>query len=237
MIELYLWLLAILGVSSITTSLYTHTHTPGIRTIFDILRFVGVVVHELAHYTLGILFGVKVGKIKVKYRSEQGPGVAPHGSVGDPEFHRNSFIQSFMMSFAPLFVSTFLFMFCLDIIFHIQTEIWIKVMAMVFCVSLLMGSNPSGQDVRCVGLSFKINPRYSIYQIFLVLISGILVWAFIDLSFMFLPFEVLYYIMYFIYLALFYFLFKFGFWTIHKGCRDFTQISASFTSHIIFLHA
>ena len=89
-------------------------------------------------------------------------------------------------------------------------------MAMVFCVSLLMGSNPSGQDVRCVGLSFKINPRYSIYQIFLVLISGILVWAFIDLSFIFLPFEVLYYIMYFIYLALFYFLFKFGFWTIHK---------------------
>lgn len=216
MLELYLWLFVILLVSSITTSIYRHTYTPGIKTILDIMRFVGVVVHELAHYTLGILFGVKVGKFKVKYRSEQTHRVAPHGSVEDPEFHRNSFIQSFMMSFAPLFVSTFLLMFCLDIIFHIQTEIWIKILAILFGVSLLMGSKPSRQDVRCVGLSFKINPRYSLYQISLILISGLLVWVYIDLFFISLPFEVLYYIEYFIFLALFYFGFKSAFWVVGK---------------------
>ena len=216
MIELYLWLVLILLVSSITRTIYRHTYTPGIKTFFDIILFVGVVVHELAHYTLGILFGVKMGKIRVKYRSEETVGVAPHGSVQDPEFQRNSFIQSFMISFAPLFVSTFLFMFCLDIILHIQTEVWIKVIAAVFCVSLLMGSVPSKQDVRCVGISFNINPRYSIYQIFLVLVSGLLVWAFIDLYFISLPFEVLYYIEYFLVLALFYLSFKSLFWIIGK---------------------
>ncbi len=216
MIELYIWLVIILLISSITRSIYRHTHTPGIKTIFNILLFVGVFVHELAHYTIGTLFGAKMSKIRVKYRSEQTAGVAPHGSVQDPEFQRNSFIQSFMISFAPLFVSTFLFMFCLDIIFHIQTEIWIKVIAIVFSVSLLAGSKPSGQDVRCVGMSFNLNPRYSLYQISLLLISGILVWAFIDLYFITLPFEVMYYIEYFIFLALFYYIFKSLFWIFGK---------------------
>jgi len=216
MIELYLWLFVILLVSSITRTIYRHTHTPGIKTIFNIILFIGVAVHELAHYSLGILFGAKMGKIKVKYRSEATAGVAPHGSVQDPEFQRNSFIQSFMISFAPLFVSTFLLMFCFDIIFHIQTEVWIKVIAFVFCVSLLTGSEPSGQDVRCVGMTFNINPRYSLYQIFLVLLSGLLVWAFVDLYFISLPFEVLYYIEYFIILALFYFSFKSVFWVVGK---------------------
>ena len=223
MIELYFWFFVILLVSTITRAIYRNTHTPGIKTIFDIILFFGVVVHELAHYTLGILFGVKISKIRVKYRSEHSAGVAPHGSVQDPEFERNSFIQSFMVSFAPLFVSTFLFMFCMDIIFHIQVAIWIKVIAVVFSFSLLLGSKPSGQDVRCVGMSFNLNPRYSLYQISLVLLSGILVWAFIDLYFISLPFEVFYYIEYFIFVAVFYYSFKFVFWAISKIVNLFVR--------------
>jgi len=189
---------------------------PGVKTLFDIVAFIGVFIHELAHFTLGILFGAKMGKITVRYRSRKIPRVSPHGWVDNPEYERQSFLQVFMISFAPLFVSTFLFMFCLDIIFHIQTEIWIKVIAIVFCVSLLIGSEPSGQDVKLVGRKFTNDPKYSLYQVSLVLLSGTLVWVFIDLYSISLPFEVLYYIEYFLFLALFYYCFKSVFWVISK---------------------
>ena len=136
--------------------------------------------------------------------------------MSSPEFERNSFLQTFVSSFAPLFVSTFLFLFCLDIILHIQTELWIKIAALVFSISLFIGSGPSGQDVRLVGVTFKRNPNYSLFQIFLVVLSGVLVWIFVDLYFISLPFEVLYYIEYFIFVALFYYCLKIVFWIIGK---------------------
>jgi hypothetical protein len=52
--------------------------------------------------------------------------------------------------------------------------------------------------------------------------SGIFVWIFVDLYFLSLPFEVLYYIEYFIIVALFYYCLKLVFWIIgqiFKGVR------------------
>lgn len=203
-------------VSMGTRALYRRAHTPGFKTIFDILMFIGVIVHEISHYTLGVLFGTKMGKISIGFHGTGDHRVAPHGSVDNPEFERNTFMQTFMISFAPLFVSTFLFMFCLDIIFHVQTEIWVKSVAVLFCFSLLIGSAPSGQDIRLVRITFNKDPRYSLFQIFLVLLSGVLVWLLVDLYFINLPFEVLYYIEYFVFLVLFYYGFKFVFWALGK---------------------
>jgi len=166
---------------------YRHIHTPGLK---------------------GVLFGVKTGKIKVKYRSEDRTRVAIHGSVSLPEFERNSFVQTFVISVAPLLVSTLLFLFCLDIIFNIETEAWVDVIATIFCVSLFIGSEPSGQDMKVIGKTFRKDPRYSLYQIALVVASGLIVWLFVDLYYIYLPFEVLYYIEYFLFVILVYFLLK-----------------------------
>jgi hypothetical protein len=201
-------------VSITVQSWYRRTHTPGLKTFLHVLAFVGVFVHEVAHYTLNILFGVKTGKIKVKYRSENKGRVAPHGSVGLPEFERNSFLQTFIGSVAPLFISTFLFLFCLDIIFNLETEAWVDVVATVFCVSLFIGSEPSSQDMRLIGITFRKDPRYSFYQIALVVVSGLFVWLFVDLYLIYLPFEVLYYVEYFLFVILFYFVLKTTFWII-----------------------
>ena len=202
--------------SIVTSSWYRHIHTPGFKLVFNIIAFIGVFVHEMAHYTIGVLFGVKKRNIRIKYRSNDKTRVSPHGSVDNPEFERNSFLQTFVSGFAPLFVSTFLFLFCLDVIIRVQTEFWIKMIALVFSISLFIGSEPSGQDIRLVGMTFNRNPRYSLYQIFLVLLSGLYVWMFIDLYFILLPFEVLYYIEYFILVALFYHTLKFVFWALGK---------------------
>ena len=198
---------------------YGLARTPGYKAFINVLAFVGIIVHEVAHYTLGTLFGANPSKMRVKYRSDDKSVVAPHGSVNFPEIQRYSLLQIFTISFAPLLVSTFLLMFCLDVIFTIQTELWVKVVAMVFSVSLVIGSEPSGQDVRQIGYSFQRDPRYSLYQIFLLALSGIFIWLFIDLYYFTLPFEVLYYVGYFIVLTTFYFGLKGAFWIFSKIAR------------------
>ena len=208
MLDLFFWLFFMLLVSIAVQYWYRRTHTPGLRAFLHVLAFVGVLVHEVAHYTLCVLFGVKTGKLKVKYRSEDKTRVAPHGSVGLPEFERNSLLQTFVISVAPLFVSTFLFLFCLDVIFNLETEAWVDVVAAIFCVSLFIGSEPSGQDMKVIGKTFRKDPRYSFYQIALVVASGLVVWLFVDIYFISLPFEVLYYIEYFLFVVLTYFVLK-----------------------------
>ncbi len=214
MLDLFFWLFFMLIVSITVQSWYRRAHTPGFKTFLHVLAFVGVFVHEVAHYALNVLFGVKTGKLKVKYRSQNKGRVAPHGSVGLPEFERNSFLQTFVGSVAPLLVSTFLFLFCLDVIFNLKTEAWVDVVATVFCVSLFIGSEPSAQDMRLIGISFRKDTSYSLYQIALVVASGLVVWLFVDLYFIYLPFEVLYYIEYFLFVILIYFVLKTTFWII-----------------------
>jgi len=191
---------------------YGFARTPGYKAFINVLAFIGIAVHEVAHYTLGTLFGANPSKMRVKYRSDDKSIVAPHGSVKFPEIQRSSLLQIFTISFAPLLVSTFLLMFCLDVIFNIQTELWVKVVAIVFSISLIIGSEPSGQDIKQIGYSFQRDPRYSTYQIFLLVLSGVLVWLFVDIYYFALPFEVLYYIGYFIVLTSFYFALKGIFW-------------------------
>ncbi len=106
----------------------------------------------------------------------------------------------------------------------LSSELWIKIVALVFSISLFIGSGPSGQDVKLVGLTFNVKPSYSLYQIFLVLLSGLFVWAFIDLSFISLPFEVLYYIEYFIFVALFYYCLKIVFWIMGKIIKSIRAV-------------
>lgn len=224
MIELFLWLLLMLGCSMLAQVFYRYARTPGYKAAFNIIAFVGVFVHEVAHYTVSIMLGAKPGKLRVKFRSEIWTGVAPHGSIENPEFERNSLLQTFAVSFAPMLVSTFLFMFCLDLIFNIQTELFVKVVAIVFGVSLLIGLEPSGQDIKVIGYSFKNDPRYSAFQIFLLVLSGTLIWLFVDIYFFVFPFEVMYYIAYFIVLTSFYFALKGIFWIFGKIFQGITRV-------------
>jgi hypothetical protein len=53
----------------------------------------------------------------------------------------------------------------------------------------------------------------------LLVISGVLIWVFIDLYFFVLPFEVLYYVAYFLVLTFFYFALKGAFWIVGKSIK------------------
>lgn len=198
-------------IASLVIELIEHQNWGPISTIFHILAFIGVFVHELSHYVMCVMVGVKPKTFKVKYRSESTGTVAPHGSVNTPEFEKLSFMQSFMISIAPLLISTFLFLFCLDIIFILKTNIWVKLIAGFFAISLLIGSRPSSTDISRISRSYSFNPRYSIYQIFLVLISMGIVLLFVDFSILSVPFEFLIYIIFLLSIIICYFILKYTF--------------------------
>ena len=107
-------------------------------------------------------------------------------------------------------------MVCLDVILRFQAELWVKAVAFFLCISLIVGSSPSGQDIKVIGYVFHYDPRYSCYQIFLLILAVILVWLFVDLYVLVLPFEVLYYVLYIIVLTMVYFGIKGVFWTFGK---------------------
>lgn len=62
--------------------------------------------------------------------------------------------------------------------------------------------------MKVIGKTFRRDPRYSLYQIALVVASGAIVSLFVDLYFISLPFEVLYYVEYFLFVVLVYFLLR-----------------------------
>jgi len=209
--------------SIVAEALYRRAHTPGYKAAFNVIAFIGVFVHEVAHYTVSLMVGVEPGKFRVKFKSESSPRVAPHGSVENPEFERNSFLQQLAASFAPMLMCTFLLMFCIDVVVNIQTDLIVNIVTVIFGISLLIGLEPSGQDVKVIGYSFKNDPRYSIYQICLLLGAIAIMWIFIDLYVLVLPFEVLYYVVYFVVLTCFYFGLKGIFWIVGRTVKGIAK--------------
>ena len=198
-------------IASLIIEVIERKHWGPISSFLHIMAFIGVFVHEVSHYVMSVMVGVKPKDFKVKYRNKTTGKVAPHGSVNTPEFEKLSLMQSFMISIAPLLISTFLFLICLDIIYVLETNIWVNFIAGFFAISLLIGSRPSSTDIRRISKSYSFNPRYSIYQIFLVLISLGIIILFVDFSKLNFPFEFIIYIIFLLSIIGCYFILKYSF--------------------------
>ena len=176
--------------------------------IVNALAFVGVIVHEFSHFLLCKLLGVPTDGIRIKLLDETTRRVSPHGSVSLRNDKNLSFMQNFLIAFAPLFISTWLFFESLTIFLTPSFDDFIRVVAAFFCASLLMGAAPSHPDLVIMASSFKTDTRYSLYQIFLAFLSGISVWLAIAYFNIVFPFDFLYFIVIGITYCVFYFLFK-----------------------------
>ena len=182
------------------------------RHIVNGLAFVGVIVHELSHFLICKLLGVPTDKIRVKLLDEVTRQVNPHGSVSLKNDKKMSFMQNFMVTFAPVYISTWLFFWSLAIVLTPSFDDFIRVLAGLFCASLLMGAAPSHQDFVTMVASFKSDPRYSMYQIFLVLLSGLSVWLITTYYNIMLAFNFLYFVI----IGFLYFILKYLFRSINK---------------------
>ncbi|MFX1356704.1 MAG: hypothetical protein ACFFA8_05405 [Promethearchaeota archaeon] len=206
---------------SLFIELIERQHWEPLSTFLHIVALIGVFIHELSHYVMCLMVRVKAKGFMVKYRSEITGKVAPHGSVTLPEFEKISVMQAFMVSIAPLLISTFLFLLCLDILFMVGVNLVESIIISIIALSLLIGSRPSGPDIMRIFNAYEQNPRYSLYQIGLVVLSMMIVFFFVDFSMFIVPFEFIIYIIFFFFVIGGYFMLKYTFQLIMSIFRSF----------------
>ena len=184
---------------------YKHTKG-GLRTAFNVLNFIGTIIHESAHAILCFIIGVPIKGVEVHYRDEMTGIIVPHGSVAPKRFHKVSFIQSFLVGLAPLLVGVIVFFFSLDVAVDMSAALLHRIIAALVCVSLFFGVKPSGADLARIKESFENNPAKSCFQIILLFLSFGMVWLMVDSFAIDFPFEFMYYIlMGFVFIVLKYF--------------------------------
>ncbi|HEY0088062.1 MAG TPA: hypothetical protein VGB37_04420 [Candidatus Lokiarchaeia archaeon] len=200
MFEILVWFPVFLLAGYICEKIFWRDYGP-FNVIIYCFSFVGVAIHELCHFVASILVGVTPKAISVRLKSEVSNKVSPHGYVytGD---EKKSFMQAFLIGLAPLFISTWLFFFCLHIIFFNPSlngvvspeNVPYIILACGFVsLSLLVGLTPSKADLRFIARAFAQDVRYSLYQVFLALFSGFLVWVVLFFFKITLSLDILYY--------------------------------------------
>lgn len=145
------------------------------------LFFIGVIFHELAHYVSSLAVGEVPNGMSVKWYAENKTQRFPNGSVSPSE--PPSFLQSIVIAFAPLYISTWLiFLLVFGVIFTPMNNVVLKVISVFLVLSLLLTAAPSAQDIRMIGYAFQKDPQNSWYQILLILVSILILWAILLLT-------------------------------------------------------
>lgn len=171
-------------------------------TIFiGLLRFIGVVFHELAHYVLCFITRVPTKGISIRLRYEG--RINAHGYVAPEYPHKISFLKGMVVAIGPLLIGTWIIYFALEATFNSSLDPFIRIFTGLIVLSTLLASTPSTGDFRFIGLAFNNDPKHSFYQIGLFSLSILVSWGMATLFKWSFPNELFYYpIIYLSYISL-----------------------------------
>jgi len=137
--------------------------------IWKALGVAGIFVHEVSHFLMCLITGVTPTSLRVSYRGL-------HGSVSVKDFKRVSFLQAFVCGIAPLLIMSYLAYYCLMLFFEPALKDIYRIFAGFGFISLIIGASPSRVDLRFIGYAFNNDPLYSLYQVGLVILSGVMIY-------------------------------------------------------------
>jgi len=177
------------------------------------LSLVGVAIHEISHYIMNLAVGIKPEGIEIKWRNKETHQRSPHGSVTSKP---RSFLQAVVICLAPLYISTWLFFLSLQLATNTHVDPVIRIIAILFCVSLILGAAPSSVDFNNIPKAFGKDPLNSLYKVFLIILSGIILWIIILYT------QIVFILDIFYYLAIIglYLLLRFSFLGISRGINE-----------------
>jgi hypothetical protein len=206
-----LWFYALVFGVSFTIHFLNRLNLGPFRTILNILGFIGVIIHELSHYALCKILGVKVERVRIQYRNRTTGNANPHGSVALEEYELQSFLQALIVGIAPLFLHSWLIMICLDLLYIPTFNDLVYIGIIFLIVSLFIGSAPSSADLRNCYKGFTRSPSYSLYQLFLLAFSVLTTFVLLRMIHLRLPFDFFTFVSQYVIVALFYFVYKYSF--------------------------
>lgn len=214
-------------VAGLIVSYFAYKKNKKIPMGLRILGVFGIFIHELSHFLMLLATGGTPSHLRVSYRHF-------HGTVGLKNFERMTFLQLFLTALAPLLVISYLVFYCWQIFITPAIDDLYRTIAIVVMVSLLIGSPPSRPDIRAMIHAFNTDPLYSLYQIALVLLSLFIMYL-ISFSVIF-PYYLSF--VYYILTGIVYYLLKYTFIGIRRGCsalyRKFSTRPTSISSSELY---
>jgi len=175
------------------------------------LTMLGIVIHEICHVLMCYITHSPIEKVsllkKTELTEQKNPGdFGYYGQVKLME-HKLSFLQAFLVSFAPLYLSFWLFFLILGLLLTIPMHPLLIAVSVFLLISLALGSAPSFQDLKVIPHAFSYDVVNSLYQILLISFSIGMTWIVVFAYNLHYLFELLIYLI----IAGFYFMFKYGF--------------------------
>ncbi len=189
-------------------------YTPDpLNKIVIMLAMVGIIIHELFHVLMCVLTNARIKKItllgrrKKKENQKENKDESEYfGKVTISDRRRLTFLQALLIGLAPLIFSFWLFFFLLEQILNPELDIMLFFLFLFIMVSIVLAAAPSFADLTSIPRAFKNDPNYSLYQIFLLVISIITVWMIVIMYQISFFHEIVFYAV----IMIFYYIFKYG---------------------------
>jgi len=165
------------------------------------LSVIGILIHELCHIVMCIITNTKIHSVSLIQRVHE-PDVKHHpgygGRVTIGKSETLTFLQSLLIALAPIYLSFWLFFFLLEQLLYANLDVLAFFIIVFVMVSIILGASPSIADVSNIPKAFSRDPTYSIYQIFLLVLSGVTVWLVMTIYTIHVIHEFFYYVFIFV---------------------------------------
>ncbi|MFX1361365.1 MAG: hypothetical protein ACFFDL_15730 [Promethearchaeota archaeon] len=179
------------------------------------LAIIGIVIHELCHIVMCIITNTKIHSVSLIQRVHE-PDVKHHPGFGGRVTIGNSenlaFLQALLIALAPIYLSFWLFFFLLEQLLYRNLDVLIFFIIVFVMISIILGASPSIADICNIPKALNRDPIYSIYQIFLLILSGATVWLIMTLY----NINVIHELFYYVFIFVGYYGFKYGLSGLHE---------------------
>ena len=164
--------------------------------LMKVLGIVGIVIHEVCHILMCLITNTKIDSYSLVERIDHTDRKSEFeygGWVKIKTTGRIAFLQALLVALAPIYLSFWLFFFLLDQLLYANVSEVFFFVSIFLMISLVLGASPSIADLSNIPKAISQDPIYSLYQIFILVLSGGTVWLIITLYNIFLIHDIFYY--------------------------------------------